>query len=641
MVFELAAAIGVLLAWVGWGSLLNALLVRDPELDWGQKAAWGVAVLVGIGGMLNVTCAISRPLILIILCIGWGLWVADRLRSKFWLRMDAKAYTSAMRRNRPAVAAIVVAGIIIAVRFTAGVSSDATNIHDDHYAYLVFPARMLGSGCMGDDPFNHRRLVSALGGKSFLDTFILSTGTEYNLHSTDAGLGLLLIVGLLVGRCRRRQVSLLSTAGILLFIAAIPPPQVNMSALLLEIALLLSLFRTLDDEWSASARSGARLVLIAFTAAAAMTLKNLMLPPVVLSLVCSYAIYIYGANSPKRAVGEATACAALVILLVLPWMLSLLSSSGTLLYGILGSGYARYSLTAEYHSVAKTVELMWAAIANPDFLALIGLSLLTLLHNTRTLAGRGAALAITCGAGLAAIVVAVATAGPARTVQIGIHRYCFPFLMAAILVLLLTAAENTHKKELARFAHSGRSLMPGVLRAWAVPGVAALLCLLYVPRMGVELYRAAMAIEFWPQGVARSSADTVRGMQAAVPPGQVLVVRLADPFLLDFDRNPIYVIDHPAMVSPTPGMPTFKGGEALAQYLQGLAIRYVAFSYRTEANYSQQRFGERLTPQTHPAYRAIAAHVFDFNQSLQQLGRSRKRIYDDGDIFVLDLAQRV
>jgi len=33
-------------------------------------------------------------------------------------------------------------------------------------------------------------------------------------------------------------------------------------------------------------------------------------------------------------------------------------------------------------------------------------------------------------------------------------------------------------------------------------------------------------------------------------------------------------------------------------------------------------------------------YTFDFQDNLDTLGRTRRRIYDDGDIFVLDLATR-
>ena len=67
-------------------------------------------------------------------------------------------------------------------------------------------------------------------------------------------------------------------------------------------------------------------------------------------------------------------------------------------------------------------------------------------------------------------------------------------------------------------------------------------------------------------------------------------------------------------------------------------IRYVAYSYREEANFSRARYGYRLQPECHVWERAQAAFTFAFQDRLCQLARTRRRLYDDGTVFVLDLA---
>ena len=135
--------------------------------------------------------------------------------------------------------------------------------------------------------------------------------------------------------------------------------------------------------------------------------------------------------------------------------------------------------------------------------------------------------------------------------------------------------------------------------------------------------------------------STIRALQASIPAGEPMLAYLDVPFWLDFQRNPIYVVDHPAMVSPPPGMPSFKGAHALDQYLREQGIRYVLFSYKNEANYSYEHFHGRLKANQHPIRRAYTARAFDFNDSLQQLGLTRRRIYDNGMAFALDLEDRV
>ena len=132
----------------------------------------------------------------------------------------------------------------------------------------------------------------------------------------------------------------------------------------------------------------------------------------------------------------------------------------------------------------------------------------------------------------------------------------------------------------------------------------------------------------------------LQSLQASIPAGEPILARVDVPFLMDFKRNPIYVVDDPGMVSPPPGMPVNQGAEALAKYLLDLGIRFVVFSYDNEANFSYQNYAYRLGPEQHPIRRTVASRIFDFNKSLQQLALTRRHHYDDGMAFALDLDDR-
>lgn len=129
-------------------------------------------------------------------------------------------------------------------------------------------------------------------------------------------------------------------------------------------------------------------------------------------------------------------------------------------------------------------------------------------------------------------------------------------------------------------------------------------------------------------------------MQKSVPENEKIMVRLEEPFLLDFHRNIIFNVDYPGGASLPPGMPFFKGPDALADYLISKSIRYVAYAYANEANFQIKRLESRLSKNSHPWERTEAQHTFDFQDNLLKLGNFKRRIYDDGDIFVLDLLQQ-
>jgi hypothetical protein len=106
---------------------------------------------------------------------------------------------------------------------------------------------------------------------------------------------------------------------------------------------------------------------------------------------------------------------------------------------------------------------------------------------------------------------------------------------------------------------------------------------------------------------------------------------LAKPFLLDFQRNPAFIVDNPGSIPPS--IPRFSEGEPLASYLLSRSIRYLAYSYRNEAGVPRSKFGDDDEDYYGP--------YFEYHDLLEALGRTRARIYDDGDIFVLDLSKRV
>jgi hypothetical protein len=130
-------------------------------------------------------------------------------------------------------------------------------------------------------------------------------------------------------------------------------------------------------------------------------------------------------------------------------------------------------------------------------------------------------------------------------------------------------------------------------------------------------------------------------MQLSIPPGQKVLVRLDKNFLLDFRRNPIFIDDLPGGASLPPGIPAFKGSEALAEYLVQHGIHYVAYSYADDANFSRALFSDRLNPKVNIWLRKGAQLTFDFQDNVVQLARSRRKLFDDGKMFVLDLATRV
>src|SRR5262245_46604784 len=138
----------ILLAFLGWGRLINRIVFPGHRVDWGHATAWGLAFSIVIGGFLNATSHISRAALFILLSLGLLCWLVDmalfRPTPKTWLsRVKAKV------RNAPMFMGLALLVCLLAtIQYAASVItwfgpgpsfSYTFNVHDDFHAYLVFP----------------------------------------------------------------------------------------------------------------------------------------------------------------------------------------------------------------------------------------------------------------------------------------------------------------------------------------------------------------------------------------------------------------------------------------------------------------------------------------------------------------------
>jgi hypothetical protein len=127
-------------------------------------------------------------------------------------------------------------------------------------------------------------------------------------------------------------------------------------------------------------------------------------------------------------------------------------------------------------------------------------------------------------------------------------------------------------------------------------------------------------------------------LQQSIPQGETVLTRLDAPFILDFKRNQLFLADWPGKASLAPGMPASKDPQALANYLVSKSIRYIAYSsWSLNHPPNVDTSGSGLPSW----YRLQSQLSHDFRDNVQQLAKTRKKLYEDGENFVLDLgAQR-
>ena len=620
----------ILVAWIGWGRLLNRILFPKARTDWGQSAAWGLALSVVVGGILNVLSYISRTRVLVYLGAGVAIWLLDLLtrrtaevRSTFPQLSDLRSSKVLLMVGGLVVllALIQYAGSVSVSRYdspSSAVGPIRFNQADDFQAYFVFPEKMMQLGSISSDPFCARQIESSLGGQSFLDALVLSVLSVQNLHILDPGLGLLLINGLLWGNFKETGTSLAWSLALLLMFVWMAPPTVNIASLYTGMALFLSLYRTLDWKAFSAGHFLSRTVLIALVAAAICSLKSTFIPACGILLACTFVCYVIAQRFKRIALAELASTAALIGAFTFPWMISMYRSSGTLLYPLLGKGYHQ---PFHWLTISTGLQLLFKHLTDPLWVALATLGVFYLMSRKWEISGREAVLSLLIGAAVGHVVITLATGEPNNS------RYSFPFVFAAVLVLITGAV----------------SWLPAAGNKWEASGpMVALGVTLFL--VGSTWFPSRILYAECLQGVRRGiqraplvpspEIAAYQHLQQSVPRGEAILARLEKPFLLDFKRNPVFLVDY-AVASPPPGMPLREGGEALARYLTSQSTRYVAYSYTGEA--------ARRAVVGHDLYSPFTLNqierTFDFEDDLEQLSKTRRHVYDDGRSFVLDLSQ--
>jgi len=580
---------------------------------------------------LNVTWTISQTAVLIYLALGFLYWLVDVYTTRQFLINSVSEFK--FERSDGVFIVGIFAVVFLNVWHYAG-SVYSLNFQglDDYHAYFVYPHKMLQIGSMGPDPFSERRL-SSLGGQPFLHTLVLSVLGNENFHLIDPGVSFLISVGLLLGYFKSKNIPK-QTAVLFLFIfLCIYYRQLNTSSSVTGTAMFLSLFLTLDSEAIKRSNWIPNACIVALVAAGICSLKTTYIPACAILIISSYFFYWLGARSNRRAViYEVILSGILTFLLLLPWMISMYQSSGTLLYPLLGKGYhasAYGSYLQKDVTLLKAIKIVIESQLNASGISLWLLGFAILQRRTGSISGREASLSLLISAGLGIPLLALSTGELDKT------RYSFPFVWAALIVMMIIAFTHTESREQSKLSNRA-PLLISMLVAGILIGDSG-------NRLKIRYSQFAGNIKSGINNVTLVSEQHIAQhikMQQSIAEGETLLTRLEKPFLLNFKRNKIFIADWPGGSSPPPGMPLYKGSEPLADYLTSQSIKYVAYSYAKEAGYSKKSF---LSSYIYPEsnwQRNQAGNAWDFQDNLKELGNTRKRIYDDGDIFILDLSSR-
>jgi len=214
------------------------------------------------------------------------------------------------------------------------------------------------------------------------------------------------------------------------------------------------------------------------------------------------------------------------------------------------------------------------------------------------------------------------------------YRYTFPFLFAAYIfsIVSMLAYGSTQKDENSNTRKSAFILSIVFcalsLNIYLGSGVASL---------RTRLNNLSNQIINTNPYLSQSKYYAYKDMQAAVPEGSTMLVRVNEPFALDFTRNQIYNLDSPGGSNLDANMPFFQGPERVKAYLKKHSISYIAFNSGNKDGHYRRDLWEERNKKSPFRIRCVAKFYLDIMDNFDSLGKTEKVIYDGDNLKVIKI----
>jgi len=630
----------LLASFVSWGRVCTVAL-GYAGLGWGFDAAVGMAGTLFVFGSLAVARLVSTPLI-----VAWsaaGPLAIGLLRARaaspapVHLARLGEHLRGWLRRPRPWAfrAAIVALYALAALQYLHSVADVSFNPWDDEMAYRSFARQFLDTGTLYE-PFSYRR-IGAYGGQSLLHAMVLALTDRDRLHLVDDGLCVVIVLGLVTGYravSPRAARPAILVAGWLAM--CLPYTPHNTAAAISGVVFFLALFRLFDDPRFESARPGPSALLAGLFAAAVCTLRQNYLSAAVLFVAAVYlGLVAYpGARARAEWLRQGLLAGGATVFFLAPWMGLSLHAAHTALYPLM-----KGTVRPDFGVVGRVpwVEALRWALHNLFVFKPIGtIALFFVAAIALPTSRRSSALHafVLCNAlSFAMMMVVFQNFDDAES----IGRYYFAFSVAFCIAAALRCTGDASVR-----GASARALVPAALVATAVGAH-------FVDAKDAleSLYSNRIAtLGMLGQGPASPTTDDAlyARIQASVPAGASILVMLDHSHLLDGRRNPLFQYDHPGAMGPAPGPPCFQGPEAFAQYLRSVGVRYIAYQVGPSSQeYNADTWRARAaavvppTGRDHFFYKNQSRFELDFFDVIKGLAATRRSLFHEGDIHVLDL----
>ena len=616
------------LSIAGYGALLLRLFgLRRPSIA--LAATSGVGVVVFLGGCLNLIHAITTPVLLTLIAL--GLLAAILLRISITEpHVPGQSHQSSETANlhKPSSRTIKILILLLAILFLAriggSVHAGQYQASDDFNYYLAAPLKTLQLHHYAADPFSERRIMTSIGGSYFLQTMVLAALPLANVQMADRTLGLILLAFMAYGIAHEFHLTRAQSLVFALLVLFTPQLQFNLTFVLLPSALFFGLVYLAANRKLYAEHPILLALLLGIVTGAVATTKSTYLPHGVIFVSC---IALFNWRRRGLSAGAKTLLfAALGAFLVMgPWMIAHHATSGTFFYPTLGPGYeyTAYGLYPPPSGAGVSVILHKVV---PFCIPLFFLFLIEWFLGDRDQQGE-AILALSAAALYATLLVGIATGGDS------VRRYNYPCMLPALVLLYIVFSRRANAVPTAR-------RWP-ILQTSATLFIVAGALTIWGNRLSNELMQIPWGLKFALTDTPIVPPDVqaqYAAVQQAIPTDAPALASVDNPFLFDFRARSISIADYPGAASLPPGWPSHQGGEALARYLLANHLRYLVYDYSYFADFDREAPHVIADASRTQWIHSEARITLRSHQQYAELAKTRRRLYDDGKIYVLDLA---
>jgi hypothetical protein len=614
--------VGLFAAIAGYGALLLRLFaVRRPAFALAAVSGFSVTIL--LGGVLNLLHAITVPVLFGFSMIGVLALLLLRLADKPSTSPETN-HQAPTRTNAKLKLLLLFFAIVFALRLAATVHTAYYQQSDDYNFYLAAPEKMLQLHELAPDPFSERRIMSSIGGNYFLQTLVLTELPLEDVQMADRALGLLLLAVVAFGLADEFDLTPLQQAALAVFVLITPQLQFNLTFVLLPSALFFGLVYLASNRSSLSAHPNLQALLLGMTTAAIASTKSTYLPHGVLFVLC---IAVFAVSRRGLAAGLRTLLIGAFgcLLVLVPWMIAQHATSGTYFYPLLGKGfhYSSYGLYPPPSGFNPKIILHKVLPFNIPLLVILVLEWFWGEDDEQT----RAIVALTAATLVASVFVGIATGGDS------VRRYNYPAIVPSILLLFVVFSRRVN-----HLPQAGKWRLLQTCSA-----VLAVATAFYIGlnswtheyrRTAENLHATFTSYSIVPLSTRLEYAV----MEHAIPTDASAIVTVDDTFLLDYRTHHLNIADFPGAASLPPGWPGRSDGEALASYLLSQNIRYLAHSYSRDDADQSHLIAVMHDQSITQWIRSEDEMMLDSHRQYADLARTRRHLYDDGSIYVLDLA---